>query len=424
MNRAVLSRLAARNLLRYPLKNLLALCLIVAFCCLFFATEAMAFQTRRLWGSFFSRTFLGDYGISTLKGADKDYTFPVFRQPRRFISNAVLDYLRREGVQYLPRIKQGAIVYDQAKGSFEGRLACLVGIDFAAEARHQSNIRLLEGRRIPILVDGVLVWREFAAARGWHPGTEINLWIKDTSGIAYPYNFTVEGIFDGFEGPNTEGIGFWDVYPVIFAPYERVAWATNVDQAVTTGGGPAYEELAIWDPTGRHERALRELCKAGGEEFFRGVRGFGSIYGIVEAMYFVGAFIETVILLIFIAAMINLNLMSFFDRRREFGTMAAMGAKPRWILGLFLREQLLFCAASYAAGCLAYAAACAVGANGIELGTMDILFCGRPFVPVLLPESLPKVMAIVLVTSAVSLAYPAWLAMALDPIEVMSEVSI
>jgi ABC-type lipoprotein release transport system permease subunit len=133
----------------------------------------------------------------------------------------------------------------------------------------------------------------------------------------------------------------------------------------------------------------------------------------------------TAVLIIFVVALVIINnalVMATLERVAEIGTLRAVGAQRRFVLGMLVIEAVaigtLFGAlgAGIGAGVVAL-----IGKIGIPAGNdvAQFFFSGPRLHPVLGTSSLGVALAIVLVVSAVSSLYPAFLAMRVSPRQAM-----
>ncbi len=417
-------KLSGRNIFRHPLKSVFTAFLIVLASNLYFTTASLSRNTSVRWRDFFSSTFLGDYHVTVVKGTDRDYTFPVFRQPRVFLNPELIRFLEEKDIPYAPRIKQGAAVYNHDRGEFEGSLACLVGMDYQHEVEYLANLTIIEGRYDPNLKNGVLVWYEYAESLGWELGDVITLWVKDIYRDAYPYSFEITGIINQVEGSVTEGIGFWGVYPIVLAKYDYLRFVTSIEEKEAETDRVLYTELAVWDEEEKFAKEFRRLSEKHEHQFFYAERGFGSLYGIVEAMEFVGNFIQVFILIIIFISTFNMNLLSFFERKKEIGTMLAIGARTAWVGTLLFSEVVVFTIVVFIGSILVYGAACLGLSGGVDFGTLSIFFSDHRFYPQLVPASILPSFAVILATMLSSMAYPLFLSLRLDPVEIFREGNV
>ncbi len=133
----------------------------------------------------------------------------------------------------------------------------------------------------------------------------------------------------------------------------------------------------------------------------------------------------TAVLIIFVVALVIINnalVMATLERVREIGTLRAVGAQRRFILAMLVIEAmvvgLLFGALGAGAGAAIIAV---VGKVGIPAANQifNFFFSGPRLYPVLGATSLGAALAIVLLVSALSSFYPAWLAMRVTPRQAM-----
>lgn len=131
------------------------------------------------------------------------------------------------------------------------------------------------------------------------------------------------------------------------------------------------------------------------------------------------------VLIIFVIALVIINnamVMATLERVQEIGTLRAVGAQKRFILGMLLVEGLIIGAVFGSLGVLLGAAlVTAVGAKGIPAfnDVATFFFSGPRFFPALATSNLVGALAIVFLVSLLSSLYPAFLAMRVTPRQAM-----
>ncbi len=137
------------------------------------------------------------------------------------------------------------------------------------------------------------------------------------------------------------------------------------------------------------------------------------------------AILYTAVLIIFVVALVIINnalVMATLERVREIGTLRAIGAQRRFVLSMLMIEALMIGIVFGAAGAgLGAGVVAAVGKIGIPAKN-DIFyffFSGPRLRPTIASANLAVSLAIVLVVSALSALYPAWLAMRVTPRQAM-----
>lgn len=147
---------------------------------------------------------------------------------------------------------------------------------------------------------------------------------------------------------------------------------------------------------------------------------------------FIGQFVNlaalvltTAMLIIFVVALVIINnalVMATLERVREIGTLRAVGAQRRFILGMLVIEAIVTGAVFGALGTLVGGAIITfIGKVGIPAANdvFTFFFSGPRLYPSLNAGSLILAVAIVLFVSAISSFYPAWLAMRVTPRQAM-----
>jgi ABC-type lipoprotein release transport system permease subunit len=135
--------------------------------------------------------------------------------------------------------------------------------------------------------------------------------------------------------------------------------------------------------------------------------------------------LNTAVLIIFVVALVIINnalVMATLERVPEIGTLRAVGAQRRFLLGMLVVESLVIGGLFGALGAAAGAAVVwALGRVGIPAANdlATFFFSGPRLHPQLGTGSLITALAIVLLVSAISSFYPAWLAMRVSPRQAM-----
>jgi ABC-type lipoprotein release transport system permease subunit len=150
--------------------------------------------------------------------------------------------------------------------------------------------------------------------------------------------------------------------------------------------------------------------------------------GLIGKFIYVARFVLVVaILIIFVIALVIINnalVMATLERVREIGTLRAIGAQRRFILAMLVIESIVV-------GFVFGGLGAAVGAVLISIiGKVGIpaksdvwffFFSGPRLHPFIGTTNVIAAFAIVLVVSALSSFYPAWLAMRVTPRQAMQE---
>jgi hypothetical protein len=133
----------------------------------------------------------------------------------------------------------------------------------------------------------------------------------------------------------------------------------------------------------------------------------------------------TAVLIIFVVALVIINnamVMATLERVREIGTLRAVGAQRRFILAMLVVEALVvgivFGAIGVAVGTGVVSLAGKVGIPAVN-DVATFFFSGPRLHPALGATSLVVALVVVLVVSALSSFYPAWLAMKVTPRQAM-----
>lgn len=139
-------------------------------------------------------------------------------------------------------------------------------------------------------------------------------------------------------------------------------------------------------------------------------------------------FIGFVVLLIASIGVLNILLMSVFERTREMGVLAALGMKGRQIMALFLIEgTVLGVIGAIIGGVVGALVVWLIAQVGIDIAYMENVgevgaLMGNRIVPYVSPATVVGRGVAVAVIAAVASLYPAWIASRKQPAEVLHHV--
>lgn len=408
-------KLAFRNILRHPVKNSLIGIVIILASLVYFFTGTLIQNSRDSWRQFLSTTFLGKYNITAYQNKEKDYTLAAFSLPEEFISTQIIEYLEVNGINYAKRIKAGAAVFNEETGEFAGATVTVLGVDWEEEGKYLTNLFLKKGNYTPAVANWAVVWEELTAGFGWETGDKVTLFLKDIDGFSIPLTFEITGIMANKTGPSLAGVGGIPLFPVVFVAKDYLEGSLGIIPGDVT-------DLAIWSLHPRKIYILTNMAKESGYQFFRGEQGFEVIWGVIGFVNFAGGFIKIFILTILAVATLNLNLLGFAERQKEIGTILAIGAKPKWVVLLLLKEMILFSVLAFISSLFIYLVFVLGASGGIAVqGGLKLALAGNKFYPGLVFSSVLSALAAIVGTMILSSVYPIYLSTRIDPVEVFRE---
>jgi ABC-type antimicrobial peptide transport system permease subunit len=411
MDIKTLLKLSVRNLFRHKVKNILVVLMIVTGCVLFFIASSLEKNIRDNWRNYLSKTVTGDYYITSITGIGDSYTFfnPVL--PSKFINKELFDFLDRNNMQYSRRIRIGAKFFDERYGF--GGFNKFLGVDFAKEEKLLSNIRIFEGSFDPKAKNGIDIYVDSSWKNQIKIGTDFVFFFRAADGGTVPYKFIVNGKFDLNEKLNNNY--FRHDWVLVKSSYLSEILRLNPDD---------FTDVVIWDSAEKYKENLKALAMRYGLKLMNSEETIGSgTSGVIGFVRFIEFAVVIFIIIIFLISVTNLNLMSFFERKREFAAMLAMGFRPLKLQLLLVTEIVLFSLIAFLIACGFFIILSFVFLNGIRLDFIQSVLAGRNFFLCLMPTSLVVAFVFVFVTVLVSMAYPVILIEKIEPIEVFRNES-
>jgi ABC-type antimicrobial peptide transport system permease subunit len=147
----------------------------------------------------------------------------------------------------------------------------------------------------------------------------------------------------------------------------------------------------------------------------------GQMIAVVRIVLYAAIFI------IFTVAIVIINnslVMATMERVREIGTLRAIGARRGLVFWMLLTESTVLTGVFGLVGAAVGAAiVLALGSAGLPAGNemMQFFFAGKHLYPFLQASHVVLALVIMFVVSAISTAYPAWVATRITPLEAMQK---
>ncbi|MCB2187064.1 MAG: ABC transporter permease [Deltaproteobacteria bacterium] len=412
------TRLALKNLLRYKRRSLLTGLLIA-----FGVVAVIVFVGL---SDSFKRAVVGqitDSALSHLQVHRKGYmssidNLPLDRMlPPQAYQKLTALLSQESGVAaYSPRIKFGAMLSNYAQTTN----VRLNGID---PAREQQAAPLLQSRvknaahADALLKPGeVLLPETLANGMGLKTGDTVVLVANNKDGSVNGMTFKVAGVVESLMGPGGRDgyLHIQDAANLLRMPQPEIS-----EVAVRVKDFGRLDEVA----TGLLA-ALAPLTNQKGKPMFElhtwvQLTPFHNVVRMLDVM---NLGIKVILIAVVLISVLNVMLMSVYERVREIGALAAMGTSPGRIRGLFVAEGF----------CLGLVSA--LGGAAIGLGTLAVMNLtgvevafGRDnqvfaLAPSIAPVEVVSAGLIVLAVSVLASLQPAAKAARLEPVEALRHV--
>ena len=284
----------------------------------------------------------------------KGYREERLRAPERFLIEQP-DDLKRE-IMTVPGVQRtfSRLAFTGVANNGKRDLGIMgEGVEPAAEAALGTYLRYVEGRPLSENdLDGIVIGQGVAKSLGLRTGDRVNLVISLSQGAVNTLDFEIVGIFQSFSKdfdarairiPIEAARTLMDTNAahLIVVSLERTDDTEYVASALRGKLRPDQFELASW----------RELS-----DFYDKTRQlYDSQFGVLRL----------IILLMVLLSVANSINMTLFERTREFGTMLALGDRPRALFRLLMFESaflgLLGAASGMLLGCVAAWVISAIG---------------------------------------------------------------
>ncbi len=410
--------LAIRNLLRYKRRTLLTGLLI--------AVGVLAVIVFTGLSGSFKRAIVGqitDSVLSHLQVHKKGYmasidNLPLDRmipeKPYQKLSGILADTPGIEG--FSPRIKFGAMLSNFAQTTN----VRLNGIDpekeLSAVPLLPSRIRDPKNPKVLLTPGQVLLPEILAKGMGVDTGDTVVLVANNRDGSVNGMTFEVAGVVESLMGPGGRD-GYLHIDDA--AALLRMETIEISEVAVRVTDFDALAEVA-----GRISQALAPMTTPKGQPVFElhTWQQLTPFYNVVRMIDLMTLGIKIILIAVVLISVLNVMIMSVYERVKEIGTLAAMGTQPSRIMALFVAEGFCLGLAGAVAG-----AVLGTGALWIlNLTGVEVAFGGAGQVfelaPSVAPGEVVTACLIVLLVSVIASLQPAAKAAALEPVDALRHV--
>jgi putative ABC transport system permease protein len=327
-------RLAFKNLLRYKRRTLLTGLLIAVgvVAVIVFVGLSDAFK-----GAITGQ--ITDSMLSHLQVHRKGYTASIDNLPldRMLTAKAygkLADILADDPAvaAFSPRIRFGAMLSNYAQTTN----VRLNGVD---PAKEQAAAPLLASRikdrtrSDAILAAGEVVLPEILAkGMGLKAGDTVVLVANNKDGSVNGMTFIVAGMVESLMGPGGRH-GYLHIDDA--AALLRMAETEISEVAVRIKRSEDVDVVA-----GRLQETLAPMKNQAGQPMFEvhSWKQLSPFFNVVRMIDLMTLGVQTILIAVVLISVLNVMMMSVYERVREIGTLAAMGTRPGRIMGLFVAE--------------------------------------------------------------------------------------
>ena len=413
-----ITRLALKNLLRYKRRSLLTGLLIA-----FGVVAVIVFVGL---SDSFKRAVVGqitDSVLSHLQVHRKGYMSSIDNLPLdRTLSPKAYQKLKsilskNPGVaSFSPRIKFGAMLSNYAQTTN----VRLNGID---PAKEQEAVPLLKLRIKDAAQPGVLLKpgqvllpETLALGMGLKTGDTVVLVANNKDGSVNGMTFKVAGVVESLMGPGGRDgyLHIKDAAGLLRMPQPEISEvAIRVKNFGRLNEVAAGLQSALMPMTNKKGKPMFEL------HTWTQLTPFHNVVRMIDLM---NLGIKVILIAVVLISVLNVMMMSVYERVREIGALAAMGTSPGRIRGLFVAEGFYLGLVSSLAGIVIGLGALAVmNLTGVEVafGRGNQVFTLAPSIT---PVEVIAAGLIVLAVSVLASLQPAAKAARLEPVEALRHV--
>jgi putative ABC transport system permease protein len=411
-------RLAIKNLLRYKRRSLLTGLLI--------SVGVVAVVVFVGLSGSFKRAVVGqitDSVLSHLQVHRKGYMASIDNLPLdRMLPPAAYGKLAdilvaAPGVEgFSPRIKFGAMLSDYSQTTNIRLNGVYPEKEDLAAPLLKTRIKGRESDDVLLKAGQVLLPEVLAGGMGLKVGDTVVLVANNKDGSVNGMTFQVAGVVESLMGPGGRD------------GYLHIEDAANLLRMEEMEISEVAIRVADFDRMDETEAALRNVLepianKQGKPSFeLHTWDQLTPFYNVVRMIDLMTLGIKVILIAVVLISVLNVMMMSVYERVREIGTLSAMGTSPGRIMGLFVAEGFSLGLASAIAGAvLGLALLLVLNYTGVDVafGTRNQVFSISPRIA---PWDVVSACAIVLLISVLASLQPAAKAAKLEPVEALRHV--
>lgn len=411
-------KIAVRNLRRYMRRTLLTVLLIVLGVSLVILFSGLSNSFKSMMIGIITDSNLGHMQIHRKGYVASIDTLPLNLnlKPGAYATLREILESDQEVEAYAPRIKVGAMLSNFTETTSVRITAIDPDKELAVSPALPNRIRSKAWSvKKHLLGPGeILVPLKIANALEIREGDSVVLVATNSQGSVNGLIFTVVGFAEDVAGPQGKD-GFIHIGDA---------------RSLLRIEGEEVSEVAVrikdFSKLGRVRQALADKLEGskgpGGKPVFElhtwaDLSPFATIANMIDLLTVTMKIIMIGIVLI---SILNVMLMSVYERVREIGTIAAIGTSPSRIMGLFLAEGLCL-------GLFGAAAGIGIGVGGIallNLNKVQFTFAQMNLVltPTLRLSEVLAVSGIVLFMAVAASLQPAWKASRMEPVEALRHI--
>ena len=412
-------KIAVRNLMRFKRRTLLTSLLITL-------GVLMVILFSGLSGSFKAMMIgqITDANLSQIQIHKKGYVSSMDAIPLNLNLNRK-GYAKIEGIlknhpwvdSWAPRIKLGAMLsnYSETTNIRLNAIDPEKEVNVCPAVGDRMTFGEKDGRKKLIRPGEIIIPDKLAKGMKMKHGDTVVLVANNKDGSINGLNFTVAGISEVVVGPQgKEGyIHIEDARALL-----RMEQPEITEVAVRLKDfdmlEPAYEDL---------KSALADFKNKKGKPAFEihTWEKLSPFFNIARMIDLMSATMKLIMISIVLISILNVMIMSVYERVREIGTMSAIGTTPGRIMALFLTE-------GFTLGLISIGAGNIIGVAGIfflniykirfSFGKMDNLLLA----PSVSFTELFWLSAIVFVVSVLASLYPAYKASKMEPVDALGHI--
>lgn len=411
-------RLALKNLLRYKRRTLLTGLLIAV------GMVAVVVFTG-LTGAFKSAVVgqITDSMLSHLQVHRKGYTASIDNLPldRMLPANAyqklsdILDETKAV-TAFSPRIKFGAMLSNYAQTTN----VRLNGIDPAKEEKAvpllRSRIKNAARQEVPLKPGEVLLPEVLAKGMEIRTGDTVVLVANNKDGSVNGMTFKVTGVVESLIGPGGRDgyLHIDDAAALLRMEAKEISEvAIRIKDLERLDAVAEALRSTLASVTNKQENPMFELHTW---------NQLSPFYNVVRLIDIMTLGIKVILIAVVLISVLNVMMMSVYERVREIGTLAAMGTRPGRIMALFVAE-------GFSLGLISALAGAFVGSVVLwilNISGVSVAFGGAGQVftlsPAIAPGEVLSAGLIVLGVSILASLQPAAKAARLEPVEALRHV--
>jgi len=331
-------KIAFKNLFRKKLKSFLIIFLIVVSLLMNMLVGGIVASINKRFALIVPESITGKFYATSYAPAKAGLTWLTVSVPST-INPGIFPEL--SNFIYSPRIRVGGIFLNEKDQTYNFLL--IFGVKPAMEQKVTRGITLVQGNYISTDKPEVMLPIKLAKDNNLKIGDKIIIFLRNKLKYVLPYEFVVSGFY-------TTALNKAMNYEMKMA---LVSY--NFLQNYIGFGRQEFTDIAFY---GGDINKVRKIARKYNLTVLPYNKALGFIQSSIKFLSILNNFIQLILFIILTVVLFNVIFMIILERKKEFGTLLAIGARNGFVTGLLILENIILTCTAFIISSVLYLSLC------------------------------------------------------------------